>query len=48
MDGDNDKKLEMYLFNTIPSPKKSYNKILDKNTPDFESTLTNDGKREYF
>ena len=36
------------MFNQIPSAKKSYNKILDKNAPDFETTLTKDGKKDYF
>lgn len=39
---------DLFLFNQIPSTKKSYNKILDKNTHGFESNLMKDGRKEYF
>lgn len=42
------KDLELFLFNQIPSSRKSYNKILDKNTQSFESSLTQDGKKEFY
>lgn len=40
--------LELFLFNQIPSSRKSYNKILDKNTQSFESRPTIEGKKEFF
>ena len=36
------------MFNEIPSARKSYQKILDHNSPDYEQSMTKDGRREYF
>ena len=46
---DSDENFDLFLFNQIPSQKKSYNKILDVNSFSFEQTLSRDGsKKEFF
>jgi len=42
---DSQSELNLFLFNSIPSTSKFYNKVLDRNTQAFESQ---EGRREFF